>query len=148
MSGTSRQKFLWLVLITVIVAIPFVTGSYVVGVMSFVAIFGGLALGMGLLLEQAGMVTSLLSGAALALILALNSVVSLGYYVPVLSTLLFPGRTPVSDSPAIPAPSPIPWVVVVAAVALAFQTVYLGLFPEAFDWMVNASRDLFPWGVP
>ena len=35
-----------------------------------------------LLLEQAGMVTSLLSGAALALILALNSVVSLGYCVP------------------------------------------------------------------
>jgi len=55
MNGTSRQKLLWLILITVIVAIPFVTGSYVVGVMCFVAIFGGLALGMGLLLEQAGM---------------------------------------------------------------------------------------------
>jgi len=55
MNGTPRQKLLWLILITVIVAIPFVTGSYVVGVMCFVAIFGGLALGMGLLLEQAGM---------------------------------------------------------------------------------------------
>lgn len=101
-----------------------------------------------LLLEQAGMVTSMTSGAVLALILALNSAVSLGYYVPVLSTLLFPGRTPVSDSPAPPATSRIPWVVVLATVALAFQTVYLGLFPEAFDWMVNASRDLFPWGLP
>lgn len=100
-----------------------------------------------LLLEQAGMATSLLSGAALALILAVNSAVSLGYYVPVLSTLLFPGRKPVPDSPDPATPFPIPWVVLVAAVALAFQTVYLGLFPEAFGWMASAARDLFPWGV-
>jgi len=54
MNGSSGGKLLWLILIAVIAAIPFATGSYVVGVMCFVAIFGGLALSMGLLLEQAG----------------------------------------------------------------------------------------------
>ncbi len=38
----------------VIIVTPFVTGSYVVGVMGFIAIYGGVAVGMGLLLEQAG----------------------------------------------------------------------------------------------
>ncbi len=55
MNGAPRQKLLWLVLIAVIIAIPLVAGSYVVGVMCFMAIFGGLAVGMGLLLGQAGM---------------------------------------------------------------------------------------------
>jgi len=101
-----------------------------------------------LLLEQAGMVTSMLSGAALALILAVNSAISLGYYVPVLSILLFPGREPAREVSVPPASSPIPWMVLLVAAVLAFQTIYLGLFPEAYDWMVNASRDLFPWVVP
>lgn len=101
-----------------------------------------------LLLEQAGMVTSALSGAVLALILAVNSAVSLGYYVPVLSTLLFPGRGREAEGPVSAKLSRIPWFVVAAAVALALQTVYFGLFPEAFNWMVAASSDLFPWGVP
>ncbi|HEX3001958.1 MAG TPA: proton-conducting transporter membrane subunit, partial [Methanoregula sp.] len=53
-----------------------------------------------LLLEQAGMATSLMSGVVLALILAVNSVVSLGYYIPVLSTLMFsaPSADPVAGS--------------------------------------------------
>jgi branched-chain amino acid transport system permease protein len=34
--------------------LPFLTGSYVVSVMCFIALFGGLAVGMGVLLEQAG----------------------------------------------------------------------------------------------
>jgi branched-chain amino acid transport system permease protein len=55
MNGAPRQKLLWLVLIAVIIAIPLVAGPYVVGVMCFTAIFGGLAVGMGLLLGQAGM---------------------------------------------------------------------------------------------
>jgi len=54
-NGASKQKLLWLILIAIIIAIPLVAGSYVVAVMCFIAIFGGLAVGMGLLLEQAGM---------------------------------------------------------------------------------------------
>jgi branched-chain amino acid transport system permease protein len=55
MNSAPKQKLIWLVLIAVIIAIPLVAGSYVVGVMCFIAIFGGLAVSMGLLLEQAGM---------------------------------------------------------------------------------------------
>jgi branched-chain amino acid transport system permease protein len=55
MNSAPKQKLIWLVLIAVIIAIPLVAGSYVVGVMCFIAIFGGLAVGMGLLLGQAGM---------------------------------------------------------------------------------------------
>lgn len=101
-----------------------------------------------LLLEQAGMVTSMLSGAALALVLALNSVVSLGYYVPVISTLLFAGRSADPVGPPARGSPVIPWALVLATVVLAFETVYLGLFPEAFDWMVRASGELFSLGVP
>jgi NADH-quinone oxidoreductase subunit N/multicomponent Na+:H+ antiporter subunit D len=98
-----------------------------------------------LLLEQAGMVTSMMSGVILALILALNSALSLGYYVPVISTLLFCGpeenRCPAN-------PKPLPLTVVSAVVILALVTVYLGLFPESFDWISHASRQIFIGGLP
>jgi len=55
MNGAPQSKLLWLVSIVAITAIPLVAGSYVVGVMCFIAIFGGLAVSMGLLLGQAGM---------------------------------------------------------------------------------------------
>ncbi|MBS3917379.1 MAG: branched-chain amino acid ABC transporter permease [Deltaproteobacteria bacterium] len=55
MNGVPQSKLLWLVSIAFITAIPLVAGSYVVGVMCFIAIFGGLAVSMGLLLGQAGM---------------------------------------------------------------------------------------------
>ena len=55
MNDAPKQKLLWLVPIAIIIAIPFVAGSYVVEVMCFIAIFGALAVGMGVLLEQAGM---------------------------------------------------------------------------------------------
>jgi len=98
-----------------------------------------------LLLEQAGMVTTMASGVILAVILALNSFISLGYYVPVLSTLLFRerGKDPVEQEkdPHIPAGNV--WCVVM----LAVMTVYLGLFPESFDWITHAAQQLFPWGA-
>jgi len=101
-----------------------------------------------LLLERAGMVTSMLSGFVLALILAVNSAISLGYYVPVLSTLFFeketgdPISTP-SDNRKI-----IPLTSVIAVTLLAIITVYLGLFPESFDWISHAAQQLFVPGVP
>ncbi|HET6581335.1 MAG TPA: NADH-quinone oxidoreductase subunit N [Methanoregula sp.] len=98
-----------------------------------------------LLLEQAGMVTSMAGGVALALILALNSAISLGYYVPVISTLLFCG----TDKPVCPAyPKPIALTVVSAVAFLALVTVYLGLFPESFDWISRAAGQIFIGGVP
>jgi proton-translocating NADH-quinone oxidoreductase chain N len=101
-----------------------------------------------LLLEQAGMVTSMISGVVLALILALNSILSLGYYVPILSTLLFAKNSPVQErEPSRPAYK-IPVSVLSAIVFLAIVTVYFGLFPESFDWTTHAAAQLFPWGVP
>ena len=98
-----------------------------------------------LLLEQAGMVTSMMSGVVLALILALNSFISLGYYVPVLSTLLFRerGKEPAAQGarPSLPAGA------AGCIVLLAVVTVYLGLFPESFDWITHAAQQLFPWGM-
>jgi proton-translocating NADH-quinone oxidoreductase chain N len=97
-----------------------------------------------LLLEQAGMVTSMMSGVVLALILALNSALSLGYYVPVISTLLFCG----TDKHVCPAnKKPLPLTIVSAVVFLAVVTVYLGLFPESFDWISHAARQIFIGGV-
>jgi F420H2 dehydrogenase subunit N len=98
-----------------------------------------------LLLEQAGMVTSMMSGVILALILALNSALSLGYYVPIISTLMFYGseedRCPISRKT-------IPLPVVSAVVFLAVVTVYMGLFPASFDWISHAAQQIFIGGVP
>ena len=98
-----------------------------------------------LLLEQAGMVTSMMSGFILALILALNSFVSLGYYVPLLSTLSF--RKKADDGEAFPLHPTLPANAVCCVILLAVVTVYLGLFPESFGWITHAAQQLFPWGV-
>jgi len=97
-----------------------------------------------LLLEQAGMVTSMMSGFILALVLALNSFVSLGFYVPVLSTLLFRerGRDTVGQANWAAFPAGAAGCVILLAVV----TVYLGLFPESFGWITHAAEQLFPWG--
>lgn len=98
-----------------------------------------------ILLEQAGMVTTMMSGVILALVLALNNAVSLGYYVPVLSTLLFRDKeaghqdTPPANTRRIPS------CTLSAVVILAVVTVYFGLFPESFDWISHAADQLFTW---
>jgi proton-translocating NADH-quinone oxidoreductase chain N len=98
-----------------------------------------------LLLEQAGMATSMAGGVALALVLALNSALSLGYYIPVISTLLFCG----TDRPSCPAgPKQLPVTIVSAVAFLALVTVYLGLFPESFEWISHAAQQIFIGGVP
>jgi NADH:ubiquinone oxidoreductase subunit 2 (subunit N) len=100
-----------------------------------------------LLLEQAGMVTSMMSGVALALVLALNSAISLGYYVPIMSTIIFPDKKYSEGKPPENIRQ-IPVTVVSGVVLLAIITVYFGLFPESFDWIYHASSQLFTWGVP
>lgn len=98
-----------------------------------------------LLLEQAGMVTSLMSGVVLALILAVNSAVSLGYYVPVLSTLMFSGPGKLAPDPARKKKAAISKSALLSVVILATVTVYLGLFPESFDWITHAADQLTTW---
>lgn len=54
MKAVSKTSIIWLLMIATIITIPFVSGSYVIAVMCFVAVFGALAVGMGVLMEQAG----------------------------------------------------------------------------------------------
>ena len=96
-----------------------------------------------MLLEQAGMVTSMMSGVILALVLALNSAISLGYYIPVLSTLLFKGKEPGGPVLAVENAKKVPVSVLSAVLCLAIITVYLGLFPESFEWISHAASQLF-----
>lgn len=98
-----------------------------------------------LLLEQAGMVTSLMSGVVLALILAVNSGVSLGYYVPVLSTLMFYGHGNNGPGPAPRKKTAISRSALITVIILAVVTVYLGLFPESFAWITHAADQLTTW---
>ncbi len=122
----------------------------VIGISFDIFIFGlsGVPLTSGflgkLLLEQAGMVTATMSGVILALILALNCVLSLGYYVPLISTLMFYGpegdRSPVNRKT-------IPLPVISAIIFLAVVTVYMGLFPESFEWISRAAAQIFMGGV-
>ena len=100
-----------------------------------------------LLLEQAGMVTSMLSGFVLALILAINSIISLGYYVPVLSMLFFEKETEGKTGTPSGNLRKIPFTSLTAVTLLAIITVYFGLFPESFDWISHAAGQLFTWGV-
>jgi len=100
-----------------------------------------------LMLVRAGMGTSMMSGVILALILALNCFISLGFYVPVLSTLSFAGKENGRYEKAPENKTGVPKSIVYVVVLLAFVTVYLGLFPASFDWIAQASRQLFPWGA-
>jgi branched-chain amino acid transport system permease protein len=54
MKFISKTSVVWFFLMVAIIIVPFVSGSYVIGVMCFVAVFGALAVGMGVLMEQAG----------------------------------------------------------------------------------------------
>jgi NADH-quinone oxidoreductase subunit N/multicomponent Na+:H+ antiporter subunit D len=101
-----------------------------------------------LLVFQAGMTASTPAGVILVLVLAGNSVLSLGYYVPVLSTLLFRGRDE-GHEPVQAVSAPMALTTSASVIALALATVCLGLFPLGlFDWISRAAGQLFIWGVP
>jgi branched-chain amino acid transport system permease protein len=51
----SLRSAVWFLIGITILTTPLVTGSYVIGVMCFVAVFGAIAVSMGVLLEQAGL---------------------------------------------------------------------------------------------
>ncbi len=96
-----------------------------------------------LLVIQAGVAASTF-GVVLVLILVLNSAISLGYYVPILSTLMFRGK-----EQSFPKDAMIPLSLSLSVVALAMVTIYLGLFPQTlFSWIAQISGLLLPGGVP
>jgi proton-translocating NADH-quinone oxidoreductase chain N len=100
-----------------------------------------------LLVFQSGMAAFTTGGVILALILAGNSALSLGYYVPVLSTILFRGHHEGHEQ-ARAGNTAIALGTSVSIAALALTTIYLGLFPAAlFDWITRAAGQLFVWGV-
>ena len=99
-----------------------------------------------LLVFDAGMATGTAGGVLLALILAANSAISLGYYVPILSTLMFQGHEARHAAPAAAADGgepKLPLSTTTAVAVLAAVTVYLGLFPQTlFDWIAQATQGL------
>lgn len=54
MKVVSKMSVVWFFLIVAIIVVPLMSGTYVIGVMCFVAVFGALGVGMGVLMEQAG----------------------------------------------------------------------------------------------
>jgi branched-chain amino acid transport system permease protein len=50
----SKISVVWVFLIVAIIVVPLTSSSYIIGVMCFVAVFGALGIGMGVLMEQAG----------------------------------------------------------------------------------------------
>lgn len=101
-----------------------------------------------LLIIQSGMATSVMGGVVLALVLVLNSALSLGYYVPLLSTLLFHGNEPGQDSPSNGKKTMVALSTLSAVAVLAMVTIWLGLFPEPFfSWVSQAADLLFTGGV-
>jgi NADH-quinone oxidoreductase subunit N/multicomponent Na+:H+ antiporter subunit D len=80
-------------------------------------------------------------GTILAISLALNSALSLGYYVPALNYILFKPPHGGKDS----GPN-IPLYVVMAIVPLAAATVILGLYPQLAMNLIEPASTLFKLG--
>jgi NADH:ubiquinone oxidoreductase subunit 2 (subunit N) len=95
-----------------------------------------------LLVFEAGVVASTPVSITLALILIANSAISLGYYVPILSTLLFDATKPAAKDLKAPVG------MLVSVIALAIITVYLGIFPQTLmSWIAQVSPYLLSPGV-
>ncbi|HMA05641.1 MAG TPA: proton-conducting transporter membrane subunit, partial [Methanomicrobiales archaeon] len=97
------------------------------------------------LIFLAGMSTLTWGGVILALVLAGNSILSLGYYVPLLSTVLFTGHGEPGTGGITEKRIPPSGAIAVALLALA--TVLLGFFPLAVTGWLGSAAAFFPWGV-
>ncbi len=97
------------------------------------------------LIFLAGMSTLSWGGVILALVLAANSALSLGYYVPLLSTVLFSGHGGEGHGAAVVKRIPLSGTIAVALLALA--TVILGFFPGVIAGWLGSASAFFPWGV-
>ncbi|HEY7588198.1 MAG TPA: proton-conducting transporter membrane subunit [Thermoplasmata archaeon] len=103
-----------------------------------------------LLVFQAGMSTPEIGGVVLAILLAANSALSLGYYVPLLSNLMFQGHgtAHTAATAADGGVERLPKTTTASVVALAAVTILLGLFPQILFGWIEAARTLFPGGGP
>ena len=97
------------------------------------------------LIFLAGMSTLTWGGVALALVLAANSALSLGYYVPLVSTIFFGGDA--GEGHGAPPGKRIPLPGTIAVVLLALATVALGFFPGAIAGWLGTASAYFPWGM-
>jgi len=97
------------------------------------------------LIFLAGMSTMTWGGVALALVLAANSALSLGYYVPLLSTVLFGGHAAAGQGGE--AKAKVPVTGLVAVVILAIALVLLGFFPWTISGWLGSAAAYFPWGA-
>jgi NADH-quinone oxidoreductase subunit N/multicomponent Na+:H+ antiporter subunit D len=126
---------------------PLVGGAFTIFILGLIGVPVTAGFLGKLLVFQAGMAAFTPGGVILGLILAGNSALSLGYYVPVLSTLLFGGDDE-GKEPARAGSAAMTLSTSAAVLGLALATVYLGLFPVGFfTWISRAAGQLFAWGV-
>jgi len=128
---------------------PFVGVSFVLFIFGLIGVPITAGFLGKLLIIQSGMATLVNSGFILALVLVLNSALSLGYYVPLLSTLLFKGNKAGHTSQPAAHKIKIPATTLFAIAIFAIATILLGIFPDPlFGWISQASGQIFQWGVP
>ena len=97
------------------------------------------------LIFLAGMSTLTWGGVILALVLAANSALSLGYYIPLLSTILFTGHDEEGHGGSPVRAIPLSGTIAVALLALV--TIILGFFPGAITGWLGSASAFFPWGA-
>ncbi len=125
---------------------PVVGVSFAIFVLSLIGVPATAGFLGKLLVFQAGMGTNAVSGVVLALILAANSALSLGYYAPLLSSLMFQGHEAVhaTATAADGGQERLPRSTAAGVSVLAIATVVLGLFPKILFGWIQASSALFP----
>ena len=125
---------------------PVVGVSFAIFILSLIGVPATVGFLGKLLVFEAGMATAAVGGVLLALILAANSALSLGYYAPILSHLMFQPHEAAHAAPAAAADGgeeKLPLSTSAAVAILAAATVYLGLFPQPlFDWIHQATAAL------
>jgi NADH:ubiquinone oxidoreductase subunit 2 (subunit N) len=82
----------------------------------------------------AGMAANTLLLTALVVFAALNSVLSLAYYLPVVNILY--RRQP---SPALIAARPLPTAMLLPLIVLAATIIVIGLWPDLASWLTEAA---------
>ena len=128
---------------------PIVGASFALFILGLIGIPATAGFPGKLMLFQAGLTPQVGGdwanwGTLLAVALALNSALSLGYYVPALNYILFKSA---HDEKV--RESKIPVSMVVSIVPLAVMTVILGLYPQVAMDLVNPASTLFrPGGLP
>jgi proton-translocating NADH-quinone oxidoreductase chain N len=127
---------------------PIVGVSFLLFILGLIGIPATAGFPGKLMLFQAGLEVQVVAnnwlnwGTLLSIALALNSALSLGYYVPALNHLLFKHGSHAEHEEK----SKIPVAMVAAIVPLAVLTVVFGLYPQALMNLTNPAATLFKPG--